>query len=105
MQHRCCPHPNRTHLGRRVGLSRCVLCGIQFLGSSCVTASVFSTLKTIYGKHEGPGFVVGVGKGWVGLFGAIVTQLYKYTVRANSAAAHSALRCDVQQCSRPRFFK
>jgi len=71
---------------RRLGLSdgavlpmMCFMCSVQFLCSSCITASVFSCLKTIYKPHESSGFVVGLGKGWVGLFGAIVTQLYKYT--------------------------
>ena len=60
----------------------CALCAVQFLSSSCITASVFSTLKTVYSPYESAGWVVGVGKGWVGLFGAIVTQLYSYTAGA-----------------------
>ena len=60
----------------------CALCVVQGLCSSCITASVFSTLKTVYSPYESAGWVVGVGKGWVGLFGAIMTQLYSYTAGA-----------------------
>jgi hypothetical protein len=67
----------------------CALCAVQFLCSSCITASVFSTLKTVYAPHESSGWVVGVGKGWVGLFGAIVTQLYSYTAGAPDDSAQT----------------
>ena len=60
---------------------------IQFLGSAMVTASVFPTVSAIYQPYENRGFVVGEAKAWVGLFGAIVTQVYVYAVGATDDSA------------------
>ena len=62
---------------------------IQFLGSAMVTASVFPTVSAIYQPYENRGFVVGEAKAWVGLFGAIVTQVYVYAVGATDDSAQT----------------
>lgn len=53
----------------------CVFSFLQYCTSGCTVAAVFSALSRLYAEQRG--VVVGIGKCWVGMFGAIVTQSYK----------------------------
>ena len=53
------------------------LCGasvVSFLGTSFETAAAFSTIVRRFPKQRG--IVVGIAKGWVGITGGMVTQLF-----------------------------
>ena len=51
-----------------------ILLMTQFLGSGCVVAAVFSTTVRTFPKHRG--LVTGLIKGWVGLCGGMITQIF-----------------------------
>ena len=56
----------------------CVLSFFQYLSSGCTVAAVFSALSRLYSERRG--VVVGIGKSYVGMVGAIATQLYRGVV-------------------------
>ena len=63
----------------------CVLTFLQYLSSGCTVAAVFSALSRLYGENRG--VVVGMGKAYVGMVGAIVTQIYHGIVPSASDGA------------------
>jgi nitrate/nitrite transporter NarK len=76
-------------------VSLCALGFFEYIGSSCITAAVFSALGRLYEDKRGT--VVGIGKCWVGMFGGIITQLYDgrvfCTVHFSPAPRTSAQPC------------
>ena len=66
--------------GPVVALCACNVIG--WLGVSMVAAASFSALSRLYAKERG--LVVGIGKCWVGIFGALVTQGFRCAVPSTS---------------------
>lgn len=46
----------------------------QFLGSGCVVGAVFATTVRTFPQHRG--LITGLIKGWVGLCGGMITQIF-----------------------------